>query len=285
MRRKPDQFHQALRCAARAEATPDDPQARLALRDILFEIARFNPSLFPGQFRLRKEAGDTQGLPEALRRIKPGAVVILATAQALHDPRVVKHPNRFMPGEGFLAKDGTALPDLSFGLGMHHCLGHEMAHEIITEAFQIILSRPGIAFLPERPKFYGPYLGRLRMRFDMVEGHAAQSTIVAPVPLKEGVDIEALRAVLAGLQEETSDLKQGLEGTGIVHFASLNLVNLGAETRLDARPTHLLAEFNTDGMPRDALARLAQRLRVRLLSPPFRQAGVCHRAECLDCYG
>ena len=119
----------------------------------------------------------------------------------------------------------------------------------------------------------------------MVEGHAAQSTIVAPVPLKEGVDIEALRAVLAGLQEETSDLKQGLEGTGIVHFASLNLVNLGAETRLDARPTHLLAEFNTDGMPRDALARLAQRLRVRLLSPPFRQAGVCHRAECLDCYG
>ncbi|HBR38299.1 MAG TPA: hypothetical protein DD939_13500, partial [Sulfitobacter pontiacus] len=123
MRRKPDQFHQALRCAARAEATPDDPQARLALRDMLFEIARFNPSLFPGQFRLRKEAGDTQGLPEALRRIKPGAVVILATAQALHDPRVVKHPNRFMPGEGFLAKDGTALPDLSFGLGMHHCLG------------------------------------------------------------------------------------------------------------------------------------------------------------------
>ena len=260
MRRKPDQFHQALRCAARAEASPDDPQARLALRDILFEIARFNPSLFPGQFRLRKEAGDTHGLPEALRGIKPGAVVILATAQALHDPRVVKHPNRFMPGEGFLAKDGTALPDLSFGLGMHHCLGHEMAHEIITEAFQIILSRPGIAFLPERPKFYGPYLGRLRMRFDMVEGHAAQSTIVAPVPLKEGVDIEALRAVLAGMQEDTSDLKQGLEGTGIVHFASLNLVNLGAETRLDARPTHLLAEFNTDGMPRDALARLAQRI-------------------------
>ncbi|HBM38672.1 MAG TPA: cytochrome, partial [Sulfitobacter sp.] len=62
------------------------------------------------------------------------------------------------------------------------------------------------------------------------------------------------------LQEETSDLKQGLEGTGIVHFASLNLVNLGAETRLDARPTHLLAEINTDGMPRDALARLAQQI-------------------------
>tara|TARA_R110002124_G_scaffold10326_6_gene51659 strand:+ start:1435 stop:6297 length:4863 start_codon:yes stop_codon:yes gene_type:complete len=258
MRRKPDQFHHAMRCAARAEAAPDDAHARTALRDMLFEIARFNPSLFPGQFRLRKDGVDTQGLPDALRRIKPGAPVILATAVGLHDPRVVKHPNRFAPGEGFLGKDGQVLPDLSFGLGMHHCLGHDMAHEIITEAFQVILSRPGIAFLPERPKFYGPYLGRLRMRFDMVEGHQAQSTIVSPLPLKQGVDIDALRAALKGLLDEGSDLKQGLDTTGIVHFASLNLVNLGAETRLDARPTHLLAEFNTDGTQRDALARLAQ---------------------------
>jgi len=52
---------------------------------------------------------------------------------------------------------------------------------------------------------------------------------------------------------------RGLGTTGIVHFASLNLVQSWAGKRLDARPdASLLAEFITDGTQRDALAALAQ---------------------------
>lgn len=265
LRKNPRRFAEARDLALAAEKAPAEEAAapRTKLLQYLREVGRFNPSLFPGQWRLRNPDVDAPDLPRQLRRIPQGATVMVSSAAALHDPRKMQNPRRFSPEEGFLDRNGETVPDLTFGFGTHHCFGEAAAHAMLVGMFQVLLSRPEIAFVNEPSKFFGPYPGRLRMRFEVDEGHRTQQMLNAVLPLAAEYDNEKLNRELAYMQlpadplnPNATPLKAALDASHIVHFASFNAIHLNDLSAPDAPPTHLLVELNADGTRRSVLARL-----------------------------
>lgn len=262
LRQNPSQFHQGIRLARAAEGlqdTSEGPAAKQELEDFLMEVARFNPSLFPGQFRLRNKGADESTLPAHLREIEDGTTIMVSSAAALHDPRVMAYPHRFTPGKGYQMINGDTAPNLTFGLGIHHCFGEGIARAMLTESIQLLLSQDDIAFENKRPKFVGPYLNKMRMHYTVTEGHRVQTMMNALLPLAKNADGNALIAALEGMQGDYTNatpLKVALTNSGIVHFASLNPVNLDDDSDVTDPPTHLMVELNMDGTLKSALSQL-----------------------------
>jgi len=264
LRKHPILFNKARALAVKADQVSNDSnasdedkeQARDALQTFLLEVGRFNPSLSPGQFRVRNEEHDGAELPEHLKRIPKGATILVCSAAAVRDPRKMKHPHSFNPKEGFLDKNGERIGDLTFGYGRHWCFGEYTAHALITTMFQALLSQPNLSFEREKPLFFGPYPGRIRMRFDVETGHIVQQMMNAAIPLAANCDIAGLKQLLAELQADGSPLKDALDETRIVHFCSLNTADLGDDVTQDAAPTHLLVEMNVDGTQKSSLSRI-----------------------------
>jgi cytochrome P450 PksS len=103
------------------------------------EIARFDTAV-PFLFRIAKEdltIGDC--------RVPAGSVVALGLGAANHDPAVFAAPETF---------DITRAPNkhLTFGYGVHFCLGAVLARMELTACFEALARRmPNLRFDPDRP--------------------------------------------------------------------------------------------------------------------------------------
>ncbi len=220
-----------------------------ALQAILLEAARVNPALAPGQWRYARQ--DAVIAPDTWRqrKVPKGSVLMVATMSALRE------------------KSNGAKPDtdLMFGDGIHACLGKYIAMAQITEVFTILLSQINLRFSEDtwgsRIRWVGPFPRRLDMTFDPAVSPSTQAmiTICAPLVVGEGEDpakkAQDIQRKIAELKNPANaQMRETFDKTGIVHFASLSLVEAG-----DAKSPapHLLFELNVDGSGETAFQLIA----------------------------
>ena len=105
----------------------------------------------PVQLIDRYVAADTTIAGKALRR---GDKVTAVTGSGNHDPAAFPDPERFD-----ITRPDTATKGLSFGSGIHYCLGAPLAEQVSPVAFQVLLDElPGLA-LAGTPQWYtDPFL-------------------------------------------------------------------------------------------------------------------------------
>ncbi|MCB1456163.1 MAG: cytochrome P450, partial [Nitratireductor sp.] len=243
--RRPVQFENAARLAR--AVVDGDKDARGHLHDLLLEAARLNPALFPGQFRHANGTADHGGL---LRRLgfSDDETIMVSTGMALRDPRKFPHPNAFVPGRF----NGEAAPfNLLFGHGLHACIGRVVAMEVITELFTVLLSKRDIRFVADRPRMarVGPLPWRMDMAFEPERGDRRKAMVTSAIPLLPDADEMALRALLQNGFAD-ANVKTSIDATGIVHFMSLNVIDLGDPGTPRAT---LLVEINADGTAEKAV--------------------------------
>lgn len=117
--------------AARAAVRAAHAGHREGLRGHVRECLRFNPQS-PGLLRAPADG-------------PPGAVVMLSTLAAMHDPRRVPGPGRYRPGRPEHAY-------LHFGAGPHRCPGEPFAEELLVSALGVLLRAvPVRDDVPTRP--------------------------------------------------------------------------------------------------------------------------------------
>jgi Dyp-type peroxidase family len=246
-----DEAMEAARKARDAAATnPDDNPERRNLQRILFEAARLNPALAPGQWRYALKSTVLAEGTRRATRIPQDSVLMVSTMSALRDGHFDSSTEPQQPN--------TPWPDieLMFGNGSHDCLGRYAAMAQITEMFELLLSLPNLrnakGTFGRRIRWVGAFPRRLDMEFDPVIAPATQSMIMICAPLAAGVDLQRLREQIEPLRNPANpQMRQMLDQTGIVHFASLSLIEAG--NAADPAP-HLLLELNVDG-PQDAAIR------------------------------
>jgi cytochrome P450 len=93
------------------------------------ELMRFNPIAF-GTMRVAQQDIDIAGYP-----VPAGAMVVVNTASANHDPAVFDEPERLD-----ITRAG-APSMLTFGGGIHYCLGTHLARVELVEALALITGR------------------------------------------------------------------------------------------------------------------------------------------------
>ncbi len=93
------------------------------------ELLRF-VAMSSTQIRFAKEAIELRG-----KRIEPGALAYFMIAAANRDPRVFERPDELDFGRTNLEKSVT------FGPGIHHCLGHYLARLELDVMFRKLFSR------------------------------------------------------------------------------------------------------------------------------------------------
>ena len=226
---------------AAAKGARDDKAARERFEALLFEAARLNPALNPGQWRYACQE-DTVGTGWRARLVPKGSILLVATASAMRD----RNPPSY---------------ELVFGTGVHACLGKALAMAQITEIFAALFAREGVdVYRGEPGSFFkasifrgnisrvGVFPRRLDMQFKPASGHRTQSMVTVLAPLVRDADLEKWRSKIVELGvsgvEEKRGLKRLLMDTGVIHFASLNVVDLGDEKEPAPR---LLMELNGDG--------------------------------------
>ncbi|SDN70962.1 hypothetical protein [Afipia sp. GAS231] len=224
--RKPDGLD-AVAAAAKQARSSDDPAARDRLEQLLFEAARLNPALNPGQWRYAAQDGivTTAGS----HRIAAGSVLLVATASAMRDHQ----------SKGY---------ELVFGSGVHACLGKTLAMAQITEIFESLLSRDEVRVRKDAlGKIYrvGVFPRRLDMEFKPAFGSQIQSMVTVLAPLTEKADLNAWRHAIETLGAQPQpNIHDALWRTDLIHFASLNAIDLGDA---NAPAPYLLLEVNGDG--------------------------------------
>ncbi|MDZ5649763.1 cytochrome P450 [Nitrospirillum sp. BR 11828] len=124
-----------------------------------------HPDLIPGAVdealrlespiqQVRRRAMGDQVIAECT--IKAGQHVILMIAAANRDPRAYPEPDRFLPGR-------AGQPVLSFGGGLHHCLGGWVARMEAAIALGAVLKGPRPIVGLEKPE-WRPHHNQRRMR-------------------------------------------------------------------------------------------------------------------------
>ena len=121
---------------------------QVSLDDVIDEVLRFEP---PVQMTLRfvRHATTIAG-----RSLKPGQLVLINFAAANRDPCVFENAGEFRPGRN--------QPHLSFGFGIHLCLGAALARLETRIAMTQLLAKFPDYTLPEQinwgdnPFFRGP---------------------------------------------------------------------------------------------------------------------------------
>jgi deferrochelatase/peroxidase EfeB/cytochrome P450 len=252
LRKHPDIMEQAVNLATEAQKTGNTEK----FAELLAEVSRHNPALFPGQTRTLRPGMDHPSWPRHLRKIPPGNLIFVSSAAAMHDARFMKHPRQFVPGKGFDLKTGEPADNLLFGFGFHPCFGTRLANDLIPVILGHLLTRPGIAFSKARPRFFSAYAGELRMTFDVTGGDRAQTMLNALLPLRATCDPDELVALLEEMNGEGHPVSDVFRNSGSVHFSSLTAVNLGPGDNLTGKPTHLIVELNMDGAEQVAFDRL-----------------------------
>jgi Dyp-type peroxidase family len=224
----------AAAAAAKQARKGDDPAARDRLGQLLFEAARLNPALNPGQWRHAAQNGavTTAWGPH---RIAAGSILLVSTASAMRD----RHSTGY---------------ELVFGTGVHACLGKTLAMAQITEIFEALLCRDrldvrrnewGCIHQWGRIQRVGVFPRRLDMEFKPAFGSQVQGMVTVLAPLNTEADLDAWRHAVEELGKQPSpNIRDALRCTNLIHFASLNAVDLGDAI---APAPHLLLEVNGDG--------------------------------------
>jgi Dyp-type peroxidase family len=235
---------------AARKARNGDESARGRLEQLLFEAARLNPALNPGQWRYAFQDG-TVTTSSGPHRILAKSVLLVATASAMRD---------------------RASCELVFGSGVHACLGKTLAMAQITAIFVSLLSKDGVCV--SRGKWgricrVGVFPRRLYMEFKPAFGSQIQSMVTVLAPLVHKADLKAWRDKIRDLgKPETPNIKGALRSTEIIHFASLNAIDLG---EAGAPAPQLLLEVNGDG-DADALIDAIEACASQWLLPLFGSA-------------
>ena len=249
----------AAACAAEGferAGTPGTNRHKEELKAILFEAARLNPALTPGQWRYAPNATSIITSKGRTVHIAQGSVLMVSTMSALRDSAAVKRPNSFDP------KRKPSSIDLMFGNGAHECLGKNLAIEQITEIFQVLLSQEGLHFTGKL-RWTGPFPRRLEVEFDSARPAAVQEMLTICAPLKPGSTKAHLEQLIAGLDK--TGINGALKQTEIVHFASLSVIEAGKA----AEPSpFLILELNVDGTKERAIHTVAKAVQ-RHLEPIF----------------
>ena len=230
--RKPDGLD-AVAAAAKKARSGGDPSARDRLQQLLFEAARLNPALNPGQWRYAAEDG-TVTTRSGSHRIARGSVLLVATASAMRDQ-----------SKGY---------ELVFGSGVHACLGKTLAMAQITAIFEALLSRDEVHVRKdEKGRIHqwgrifrvGVFPRRLDMEFKPAFGSQTQSMVTVLTPLTAKADLKAWRHEIENLAaQQPPNIIDALRATNVIHFASLNVIDLGDAI---APAPYLLLEVNGDG--------------------------------------
>lgn len=225
--RKPDGLD-AVAAAAKQARSGDDPSARDRLEHLLFEAARLNPALNPGQWRYAAQDG-TVTTASGPHRIAAGSILMVATASAMRDRQ----------SKGY---------ELVFGTGVHACLGKTLAMAQITEIFEALLSRDEVRVSKGqwgRIFRVGVFPRRLDMEFKPAFGSQIQSMVTVLAPLTEKADLNAWRHEIEKLVlQPRPNIDDALRSTDVIHFASLNAIDLGDA---NTPAPYLMLELNGDG--------------------------------------
>ena len=249
--------------AAKKRAADDDAGL---LEDLLFEVARLNPTLQPGQFRVAAHDAVIAPGTSRQKRVEKGQVILVATMSALRDPRAFRsaNPDRFVP-------DRSPEPDLAFGVGPHWCAGLELAKRLVTEMMRNLLREPGLRPVagPEgRLAYVGIAPSRLDMKFEVLEGSAQQTPIIACIPVTSGISKAKLEEEISRLGNPADEaVAKVLDETKFVHFASLTVVECE-----DLGGLRLLVELNVDGPAERVLETCSTKL-DSLMGDTFEAAG------------
>ena len=293
--RRPETMSDAIRLARsarkideanRGTATSGNPDKE-ALRKILFEALRLNSPLTPGQWRYTNKPthiGKTS--------IPADRVIMVTTMSAMRDRR-----RRGLDAPGKFRNDrDPVFADLAFGGGSHECLGKSLAMAQIAEIFVLLFSqanlRPSEDTWGSRIRWVGPFPRRLDLEFDPETAPATQTmvTVCAPLVVEKRETpiemVEKIQAQIAALGNPAGKtIRDMLDETGIVHFASLSVIEAG-----DAKEPapHLLLELNVDGSWESAVQSIAQadalgggKLHAIFQNTPKGQAGL---AEVIGTY-
>jgi Dyp-type peroxidase family len=256
--RRPDVFQLAV------DAAVADDKDKLS--KILFEAARLNPALAPGQWRYVRKAGVIGAGTRRARSAPEDTVILVATASALRDRRAQPAPSQFR-----LDRDPASFA-LAFGEGMHECLGKYVAMALITELFALLLKQKNLHRCPGEAggiAWVGPFPRRLDMNFQPAGASTEQCMMTISAPLPADVSVATLTEQIQALGNPArEDVKAALDTEGRVHFASLSLLDFGDA----AKPApHLLLELNVDGPQETAIGSLARAVEP-WLAPIFAQA-------------
>lgn len=247
---RPKLMEEALRAAR------DGDEA--ALRSVLFETARLNPALSPGQWRYAmKDTVIAEGTARG-KRVKKGSIVLASIMSALRDP----------DGKSAQSQDAEEAADLVFGFGKHSCLGRYVAMEQIVQVFMVLLAQPNLSVAPGRHGWLqrmSVYPVRLDMTFDSMS--STQTMIIVSAALRDGTKRSEVELEIDALGNPArDDVMKKLNATGIVHFASLSVIE--GVSPADTSGIILL-ELNVDG-PRDAALDLIAKRCFSWLAPIMR---------------
>ena len=176
--------------------------------------------------------------------IAKGTVLLVSTMSGLRDKHAVPRPDEFDP-----TREPASI-DMMFGEGIHECLGKHLAMAQITAIFQVLLAQDELRVARDcwgKIRWTGAFPRRLDMEFESKTRIAKQEMLTICGPLRPDSSKDDVRQLIEEL-ERNGELKKSLDATGIVHFASLSVIEAGDDK--ESKP-YLLLELNVDGT-RDA---------------------------------
>ncbi len=221
-------------------------EGKQTVTNIVMEAARFQPAVFPGQFRHVTENAVLEGERTSNYKFKQGDIVCVATTSAVLDRRARKKPYAFRPG-------WPAEPDFMFGHGIHNCIGKNLAIEIMTTAFQELFRQPDI-----RPKHKLTWIKRLgafpynvKMNYQPALPSDRQTMMTIGIPMAAG-QVSELRNLLETEFENPAvkPLNRALTATKLVHNMSMFVAEL---TYRNKPKPMLIVEINADGQVQEIL--------------------------------
>ena len=136
---RPEVLEQARQAAA--AVGPEDAIERSEFAQYVWEGARFHP-ITP--FVVRYVHEDTViGDRTASVRLRKGRRVLVATHSAMHDPRAVRSPDRFLIDRPARERE------MNLGYGMHRCLGDYIAQVMVPEVVRQLVLLPDVEHVTE----------------------------------------------------------------------------------------------------------------------------------------
>jgi len=109
------------------------------LSGALWEVLRLRPSIV-SMYRVALSDTHLEG-----QLVRKGEIVNAWISTANSDPEVFEEPETFNPDRSNFAKV------LSFGKGVHHCLGDHLAKAVATLAFELLLSKVSAVEITSTP--------------------------------------------------------------------------------------------------------------------------------------